>query len=374
MLCDRFTNCLCPATPFRNLSAEAPDPVEFLAFVFVEMTPQLGDPDNFWSITDIPADCSAPVQLDAFDCAVRNGQTEITDNWRNRDGITFHMFGNHAVSCNFPCPDGAPDFVYTVPAGTVLGRTQAEADAIASSLCQERGEAAKDCTGVPLPTPAAWWDFEEAAGNFFDIINGIILPPSAPTGVITYHAVGKIDFGFGLSGTEPAFTSIDVNADTFNVAIPYAGNGFDVTFWLKVSSASNATFDLGYLLPGHTFEITYDSDAGTLTATVNVVDTVSIPYNPIDGLYHLYRLFFDPLNGEIGFQVDIGAIHSVATLVNPIASPTSRVTVFLFSSNFINPANANMVLDELAIWPRPLTPDELDQIWNNGNGTTWPII
>jgi len=343
------------------------------------MTPQLGDPDNFWSITDIPADCSAPVQLDAFDCAVRNGQTEIADNWRNRNGTTFHMFGNHAVSCNFPCPDGAPDFVYTVPAGTVLGRTQSEADAIAASLCQERGEAAKDCTQPPveLPTPSAWWKMEEAAGNRVDIVNGIPLIPFITTGSIAQGA-GKVLFGLRATGNIPA-GSLDILMDATTPNIPWDNTeGIEITLWARFQTFTNGNVDIfDLILPnGDDLKLRRDSSLAIIecqfTGSSNVF--INLPDTPLDGLYHFFRVFIDRVNFQLGLQIDNGIIAIGALVaVSPSGPQIQDFNLALVSKNAGNPTVVDMSWDEVAIWPRKLTDDEADVLWNNGNGTTWPI-
>lgn len=224
-------------------------------------------------------------------------------------------------------------------------------------------------------SPVAWWDFEEAAGNFFDIIRGLALIPGGINGTVTHHAVGKIDFGAGFSGASIGLPQIDVFENSNFVAMPYAITGSDITFWWKVTTLINMDiilisleFDLF-----NAIAVTYDSIAVQLSLSDTFGNTLSIPYNPIDGLYHMYRVFFDPANATMGFQIDNGAIHSIATPMNPPASPTSRISFFCNTHNVLNPSNLNVFWDELAVWPQVLTSAELDVIWNNGNGTTWPI-
>src|SRR5258706_6463647 len=59
------------------------------------------------------------------------------------------LFGNAAQSCQVPCPTGFQPFVYTVPAGTVVARSQEQADALAASLCLTRAQQNRVC--VPNP-------------------------------------------------------------------------------------------------------------------------------------------------------------------------------------------------------------------------------
>src|SRR6266850_7984277 len=106
MACPSFTDCLCPQTPFRNFSAEAPDPALQFAFVYVEQLPQLGDPDNFWGGTAIPAGCERVTSQDAVDCATRTGEELIVDEWRTPGGGPVPLYGNSETHCFTPCPNG----------------------------------------------------------------------------------------------------------------------------------------------------------------------------------------------------------------------------------------------------------------------------
>ena len=149
--CDKVLDCGCSEFPFKNLSAEGVEPATFFAFDFETITPPLGAPDSWWGTTVGREPCESTIsQQDADDCARRGAETDIWNTWKD-GGVPIPIFGNNQTQCSFACPAGFDTFVYTVPAGTVIARTQEEADVIAASLCQVRGFESKVC--VPTPQP-----------------------------------------------------------------------------------------------------------------------------------------------------------------------------------------------------------------------------
>lgn len=154
--CPTFSDCICAGgTPFRNFSAEAPDPASFFSLQFIQVLPDLGDFNNFWSGTAIPASCNDTAsQQAADDCAVRLGTETIVDNWRGAGGTTIPLFGNNIQHCNTQCPNGSLS-EFTLEAATVVARTQRQADAVAASICQYRAELNKTCPPSVETLPAS---------------------------------------------------------------------------------------------------------------------------------------------------------------------------------------------------------------------------
>lgn len=145
--CPTALICDCAPTPFRNFSSEAPDPADFFAFAYFFNDPPLNAPIVDYTVPIGIGGCYSVVsQNDANDCALRVAQNDAWDPWRQPQGGHVQEFGNTEQTCAFPCPNGAPDFIYTIAAGTVIAHSQAEADAIAASLCQYRGQLVIDCT------------------------------------------------------------------------------------------------------------------------------------------------------------------------------------------------------------------------------------
>lgn len=197
--CQIINKCDCSPGVFRtNFSAEQPDPAEFFAIEFEQFVPHLGDPDTFWTNIAQPGICTAPTLQEAQDCARRNGNDAIVENWRDPHRNPVVLFGNAAQSCSIPCPTG-PAYIYTVEAGTFTARTQEEADALAASYCFSRGLKARQCNPVvPVVPPSIevvdlvqLWDLSDG-GNLVGDTNageagwfnngGITLPGGATSG------------------------------------------------------------------------------------------------------------------------------------------------------------------------------------------------
>lgn len=228
-------------------------------------------------------------------------------------------------------------------------------------------------TVATLPTPVAWWPMDDAAGNLIDIINGVGLVRFLVNGATTYHAVGKVDFSIGLSGAA-AFGTLDVSFDTGIVPLSYAGNGIDITFWHRIRLGLNANLTIfTYTFPfGDVINFQYKTDTQAFTLTFGP-DIITFNLNVIDDTFHMYRVFFNPVSGTFGIQIDNGAIQSLVTAQVELAGATGEFLFAMATDQGANPSNINVFWDEAAIWPRVLTQGELDQIWNSGNGTTWPL-
>lgn len=149
--CDRALICGCDATPFRNFSAEAPDPADFFAMAFFAGSPPLNAPAGFWTIPGSAlGTCESIVSPeDAQDCATREAENTVWDTWIE-GGVPVRQFGNAEQVCVLPCAAGEDPFVYTLAAGTVIATSQAEADALAASICFYRARLAKVCIPNPV--------------------------------------------------------------------------------------------------------------------------------------------------------------------------------------------------------------------------------
>jgi hypothetical protein len=166
----------------RNFSAEAPDPFMRFALVFFAGQPPLNAPPDDYVTPVGVGGCFALTQEEADDCALRDVQERVWGPWQPPgNGI----FSNTAQTCLIPCANGAPDFEYTVPAGTFLAHTQAEADALAASYCRNRGTRIQEC----LLPPAVITGDASALTATSATLNGTVNPNGVPT--IAYFEYGS---------------------------------------------------------------------------------------------------------------------------------------------------------------------------------------
>jgi hypothetical protein len=152
--CCVHSDCVDPANPVANFSAEAPDPEIFIGYNFgggVNNPPQLG-----WDFrsTGCQGVCLSTVsQLDADLCA--QSQQIICDTQNggggNGGGGGFKppvgpptVFGNAAQHCDILCPDGL-FFRFTVPANSFQAFSQSYADQVAQSVACLTGQTERMC-------------------------------------------------------------------------------------------------------------------------------------------------------------------------------------------------------------------------------------
>ncbi len=322
--CPTALICDCAPTPFRNFSSEAPDPADFFAFAYFFNDPPLNAPVvDFTNPIGIGGCYSVVSQNDANDCALRVAQNDAWDPWRQPQGGHVQEFGNTEQTCAFPCPNGAPDFIYTIAAGTVIAHSQAEADAIAASLCQYRGQLVIDCTN-PVQRSIDLLGIDDPLDMADN--NKVVVGDNNASTLAQIYEVGTV-LSFSLPGSTSAF---------FQAASPdgtYAtGDDVDGGFTDHGTTYDQTTyFDLG---PGTGLKGLDVNDSGLFllqnTTVVNHVGVVTLDPQPTflgAGMSVSPRRGFNNKNqilirtpGRIAPFVQAGYYlweAGVATLINP---------------------------------------------------------
>jgi hypothetical protein len=144
--CNNNASCPCSTNPFANLSSEDPDHLIFIGLGYYRLQPPLG---SQFHTADCFEDCESLVsQYDADQCAARNA----------KECVTLPCLNCTPNPCDNPpgCPPCEPpcqpvpcipntqqgcqsgQFYSQVNAGEYCGNNQADADAIAASICQHR--------------------------------------------------------------------------------------------------------------------------------------------------------------------------------------------------------------------------------------------
>jgi len=383
--CERILNCPCGPNPFSNLSAEKPDPASFFSFKFIKANIPLGAPDPWWGTTVAVAGCTSTTsQQDADDCAVRIATHDVLDT-ETDNGIPIPVFGNAAQSCQVACPTGFQPFVYTVPAGTIIARSQEEADALAASYCLYRAQLNRVCVPVVTPpsfpvNPLAWWKMEEiGAGDRVDVIGGKHLVKVSTNGSsVETNVVGKVNQAVELAATNGGGGPLNQflrNAPS----VPYSGGGMDMTGWFRITNFVNSIFILDLTFAGlETITLIVDPglapDVDCFGQFVGPPVDLLVPlYATLtDGNWHFLRLLFDPATLTYGIQVDNGTIYTGAASEATFGLlATFDPVVFTNSGGGLATGTAD--IDELALWPRHLTNAEVTTLYNAGMGHTWPF-
>lgn len=291
-------------------------------------------------------------------------------------GQTITFYFNAPQSCTVPCPNGAPPFTYIVPAGVVLGFSQASANASAKALACALAVKNRFC--IPL-TVDAYWTLDEAAAG-----------PNPVPRIDSVHSLALNDVSFGGQPGVPALFSLGLpriwnsyngDFDTHGTNfLSYGGSaGFSLFGWVKIiagcndgsfgprmflsnnSSADEIVVEFGNTFGGQSnvfISWTTDTDSGQSNTP-----GISI------GSWHFFHAFYDATLQKVGISLDNGANTYTGTNVIFPSWPTGEFQIFGSTGT-----NLNLIFDEIGIkMSRMLTSAEVTSLYNGGSGKTWPL-
>lgn len=211
-----------------------------------------------------------------------------------------------------------------------------------------------------------YWKLDEASGVAADV--GGVLNLSAvnnPTGV-----AGKIGNGRRCLRTSNQYLNVASHPKLALSAFTWAG-------WVKLTDKFNLYHLAGKsTLTGSQFEwhVFYSSGADRfgLTVSSNGSSTTSVNAtalgSPAAGTWYYVVAWHDPVGDQIGIRVN-----------GLVTTATHATGMFNGSSPFALGARGeaasllNGVLDEVALWSRVLTVEEQAELYNSGNGKTYPF-
>lgn len=208
--------CPCSDNPLANLSSERPDhPIWISNYTFFQ--------EPFIGKDPVPSDCGSTCQETCFStvsqeeadaCAQRLAERCVLCCPPNPSCPPVACTDNQPPPCTDPpvpacpppycnVPQGCQDSQYTagVAAGEFYAHTQADADAIAASVCQHRlkfGPRTPNTPGCPIITgmfPHSPAHVNEGQGVLFQVF-------------YTYPGAGPVQFAWFLNGLPLAFTSV----------------------------------------------------------------------------------------------------------------------------------------------------------------------
>lgn len=315
ILCQNaIEGCECiESSPYRNISAEAPDLPAFLSLGFARVVPPLG---TQWDAIGCFTTCESTVSQQAADlCAAEQAFLCATGSWQSpgfpggvsdppvppprgpHGRVPVQRFFNSPQVGMANCPDGLP-FLLTVPSATFAGLSQAAADAAALSYANRQAQLRMIClsmtpsnpvcvgtattftitaTGAFLAAPGQFdqWVFEAGTLPPGMTFNGGAIQGGVATITGTPTTPGSYFFIIGV--TDPlgdfmakAFT-INVGGLT-NAAIPQGQTGNAYSFQVLAADGRASLFSATGLPPGLSMDI-----LGNITGT----PTTPGAYNPI---------------------------------------------------------------------------------------------
>lgn len=231
--------------------------------------------------------------------------------------------------------------------------------------------------------PLNWWKFEEAAGDRIDSLAGVAM---APFGGVSQNA-GLILFGMGVDPAA-AFTVAGVTSSAGGLAgLRYQGNGIEVIGWVRIDSQVGTD---------GVIDIRYETDTdpgfpGTLVTMMRIVYSAAIGNfqlqaqtgnppgfaiinstgpAPAVGDWSMFRMYFDPVTGKFGLQINNGTIDESVLSYTLAACTIGRLTV---AASWNNPGEEIVVTyDETGIFQPNLDAAGVDYVFNGGAGRTFP--
>jgi len=282
------------------------------------------------------------------------------------------------------CFMGEPVTV-TIPAGAYVSPTSQEAaNALALAAATEQAEAELECEELK-PEPEFYWNFDEESGDRVDEIEGVHLletfnPPASGDGL----SGNGLRFGLVSPGTIRGLRSDWADPPIEALAYP-ATDGLEIVCWAKfddfgtvaqaifvrfegydVSDLGNSTFQ--FLLRhftgfGFTVEMNNYVDATSASVSVN-------PAVPI-GEWVMLRGFWDAATGKVGFSINGGAVtlSEDSTTMNPSTHGAMR----LFQSISGGGTSNDYSEDELGVYYKRLSDEQIALLYNSGYGQTYPF-
>ena len=222
----------------------------------------------------------------------------------------------------------------------------------------------------------AYWSLEESSGTIYDQLNGVNMTPyNSPL----YHQTGKINYGidFGYSLNTGCVNTSNDEATNPN------GDKYTIQAWVYLNTLPSVT--------GHKYTITRGSLSSTpwenITTKIDTTDnkplmrftgpsgdnnyafhSTSLTINTWYHLVFIIRgigtkpiIYVNTISTE-GYTTQIGNIYDV-----------SGTNAGFNIGNSYNGGNVNFdgILDEIVVWNRALTSDEVTWLYNSGNGRSY---
>lgn len=223
-----------------------------------------------------------------------------------------------------------------------------------------------------------YWKLEETSGTLYDELGNVNMTSySSPT----YHVTGKLGYAMDFS---PSATTCIRNSGSEIYGLNPNGDEYTIQVWAYLASLPSVV--------GRTCTMVRSSlDASPWENIVVRIDTTNkptmrftgtsdnnycfYPYTVTASAWHhyvfivrgagTYPIIYVDNNGETGSTLQNGDIYDV-----------SGSTAGFNIGNAYGGASIsfNGVIDEVAIWRRALTPDEVATLYNSGTGLTYPFI
>ena len=219
----------------------------------------------------------------------------------------------------------------------------------------------------------AYWTFDETSGNRYDSVAGRVL---APQGTVTVAP--------GLFGNSAWPNQGDSPLTYFHAGDLTPVSDMTWVFWLKIPTVEGYS-PSGTILDLRTFGGTDSNFTFTISGGGPVFGNVFLRgrlINPQTGLresvtaqspsigenvFHMFVIQINTAMRLVDLSMDNGAFQESSQLTSPVSASAGDLLVLNASSP------TEQYIDEMGIWGRLLTADELTYLYNGGVGRTYPL-
>lgn len=219
---------------------------------------------------------------------------------------------------------------------------------------------------------AAWWSLNETSGNRLDSHGANHLTPG-----------GSVSYAAGKVGNAADFeaTTLDYLSVTDNAAVSVGNTDFTICAWVKIESkpsfspiVTKATGVAG----GSEYQMDYRGDATDRfrmiifnSSSVAVIATANVFGSPVVGAWAFVVGQHNAATDTVSISVNAGAANTTATGGADI--PDSATACQVGGQTAVS-RYMDGLIDEVCLYKRVLTDDEITWLYNSGNGRAYSAL
>ena len=224
----------------------------------------------------------------------------------------------------------------------------------------------------------SWFGMDEATGQHKIDSHGSNTTNVANNLANLTQVTGKVNFGTDF----PDNASVHCQPPT---GVPAGANDWSVALWVNLNALTTAVMDhilsvtqsnvssnaasswhIGYRAGSEdAFDVTI-----RMTTSARVNQNASTFGTPTPGTWYFLYAYHDASASEIGISINDGTVDSTTYGLTPVSETASlNIGRWGYTGGF--PYFLNGKLDEVAIWNRPLTAEEITWLYNSGSGRAY---
>lgn len=155
----------------------------------------------------------------------------------------------------------------------------------------------------------------------------------------------------------------------------YLGENWSLNFWAKVvNGGTGFIFGLVAEFNGTTFMyVTLGSSSGILYTQLHLstLEIITPPFTNLpvfDNNWHMFTVVYNRLEAIVKIYTDGGLRFTKESVSDP---GEAELDLFRIGRQNSNTTGDSVLLDEIWLWNKVLTDDDVAQLWNGGNGYTY---